>query len=63
MTDRSALPSRRGEDEQLDVDTVHTALQEFQQELREAQRDRVYLNFLMTENRFINLNLLLFVTF
>ncbi|AWP11438.1 putative rootletin-like [Scophthalmus maximus] len=40
VTDRSALPSRRGEDEELDVDTVHTALQEFQQELREAQRDR-----------------------
>ncbi|XP_068447240.1 rootletin isoform X3 [Clinocottus analis] len=37
-TDGSVLS--RGEDEELDVDTVHTTLQEFQQELRDTQRDR-----------------------
>lgn len=45
MTDRPALPLSRGEDEELDVELVQTTLQEFLQELKEAQRDRVYLNF------------------
>lgn len=45
MTDRSAMPLSRGEGEELDVELVQTALQEFLQELKEAQRDRVYLNF------------------
>lgn len=45
----------RGESEELDVDMVHAALQEFQQELREAQRDRVSFN-LTTEHRFKDTN-------
>lgn len=45
----------RGESEELDVDVVHAALQEFQQELREAQRDRVYF-ILTTEHRFKDTN-------
>lgn len=32
---------RCSEGEELDVNMVHAALQELQQELREAQRDRV----------------------
>ncbi|XP_034736357.1 rootletin [Etheostoma cragini] len=40
-TDRVAvLPLSRGEDEELDLDSVHTALQEFQQKFRDTQRDR-----------------------
>lgn len=30
-----------GKDEELDVETVHTALREFQQEFRDVKRDRV----------------------
>lgn len=45
MTDGSLS---RGEDEELDVDSMHTAIRELQQELRETQRDRVYLNFLIS---------------
>ncbi|XP_034387086.1 rootletin [Cyclopterus lumpus] len=37
-TDGSVLS--RGEDEELDVDTVHAALRQFQQELRDTQRNR-----------------------
>lgn len=37
-------PVSSGEHEDLDVESVNTALQEFQQELRDAQNDRVYLN-------------------
>lgn len=40
MTDRSVLPLSC-EDEELDVELVHTALQEFLQDLRQAQKDRV----------------------
>ncbi|XP_034438966.1 rootletin isoform X1 [Hippoglossus hippoglossus] len=40
VTDGSVLSLSRGEDEELDVDMVHTALQEIQQELRDAQRHR-----------------------
>lgn len=47
----------RGEDEELDVDSVLTALREFQQELRDTQRERVYLNFLITELRLMDKNL------
>lgn len=49
VADGSLLSLSHGEDEELDVDSVHTALREFQQELRDTQRDRVYLNFLTTE--------------
>lgn len=42
VTDKSAVPLSRGEDEELNVET---ALQEFLQELKETQRDRVFLNF------------------
>ncbi|XP_032382850.1 rootletin [Etheostoma spectabile] len=56
-TDRAAvLPLSRGEDEELDLDSVHTALQEFQQKFRDTQRDRdeataqiVFLSQQMTE--------------
>lgn len=34
----------RGEDEELDMDLMLKALWEFQQELRDTQRERVYLN-------------------
>ena len=44
MTDGSVLSLSRGEDEDLDIDMVHTTLQEFQQKLRDAHRERVYLN-------------------
>lgn len=50
MTDTSVLPLSH-EDEELDVESVQTALQELLQELRETQKDRVYLNFLITECR------------
>lgn len=46
VTDGSVLSLSRGEDEDLDVDSMHTALREFQQDLRDTQRDRVYLKFL-----------------
>ncbi len=49
VTAGSALSSSRGEDEELDVDLVHTALREFQQEFRDTQRDRVCLNSLKAE--------------
>lgn len=49
VTDGSVLSLSRGEDDELDVDSVQTALREFQQELRDTQRDRVYLNFSITE--------------
>lgn len=39
--DGSVLILSRGEDEDLDVDLVHAALRDFQQELRDTQRDRV----------------------
>ena len=56
VTDGSVLSLSRDEDEELDVDMVHTALQEIQQELRDAQRHRVYL-ILLTEYRFADTNL------
>lgn len=56
MTDGTVLSVSRGEDEELDVDSVLTALREFQQELRDTQRERVYLNFL-TELRPMDTNL------
>lgn len=57
MTDGTVLSVSRGEDEELDVDSVLTALREFQQELRDTQRERVYLNFLITELRLMDTNL------
>lgn len=48
-TDGSVLSLSHGEDEELDMDLVHTALRDFQQELRDTQRDRVYLNLSITE--------------
>lgn len=42
MKDGSVFSLSHGEDE-MDVE-LHTALREFQQELRGTQRDRVYLN-------------------
>lgn len=42
MADGSVASLSHGKDEELDVDTVHTALREFQQELRDTQRDRVH---------------------
>lgn len=57
MTDGTVLSMSRGEDEELDVDSVLTALREFQQELRDTQRERVYLNFLITELRLMDTNL------
>lgn len=44
VTDGSVLSLSRDEDGDLDVDSMHTVLREFQQELRDTQRDRVYLN-------------------
>lgn len=46
MTDGSVS---RVEDEEQDMDLMHKALREFQQELRDTQRERVYLNFLLTK--------------
>lgn len=37
----------RGEEEHLDVDIVHAALREFQQELRDTQRERVKVSVLI----------------
>lgn len=48
--DGSVLSVSRGGDEELDVDSVVTALREFQQELRNAQRERVFLNSLIAED-------------
>lgn len=48
-TDGSVLFLSRGEDDEPDVDSVHTVLREFQQELRDTQRDRVYFSFLISE--------------
>lgn len=57
VTDGTVLSVSRGEDEELDVDSVLTALREFQQEFRDTQRERVYLNFLITELRLMDTNL------
>lgn len=47
MTDRPGFSMSCGEDEEMNVDSVHTALRDLQQELRDTQRDRVYLNFIL----------------
>ncbi|KAK1896509.1 Rootletin [Dissostichus eleginoides] len=39
-TDGSVLSLSHGEDEELDVDSLHSVLREFQLELRDTQRDR-----------------------
>lgn len=46
MTDRAC-----GEDEELDMDSVHSALRDLQQELKNTQRDRVYLNFILIRHK------------
>lgn len=48
------LPVSCGGDEELDMDSVVTALREFQQELRDAQRERVFLSSLITLNEPMN---------
>lgn len=45
-----------GEDKELDLESVNTALREFQQELTDAQRDRVYLKILITDYKFNDSN-------
>lgn len=50
------LPVSCGGDEELDMDSVVTALREFQQELRDAQRERVFLNSLIAEYDFKQTN-------
>lgn len=50
------LPVSCGGDEELDMDSVVTALREFQQELRDAQRERVFLNSLIAEYDFKDTN-------
>lgn len=57
VTDGTVLSVSRGEDEELDVESVLTALREFQQELRDTQRERVYLNLLITKLRLMDTNL------
>lgn len=49
MTDRPGFSMACGEDEEMDVDSVHTALRDLQQEFRDTQRDRVYLNSILTQ--------------
>lgn len=46
-TDGCVLSLSRGEEEHLDVDIVHAALREFQQELRDTQRERVKVSVLI----------------
>lgn len=45
-----------GEDKELDLESVNTALREFQKELTDAQRDRVYLKILITDYKFNDSN-------
>lgn len=52
MANGSLLSVSYGEDKELDLESVNTALREFQQELTDAQRDRVYLKILITDYKF-----------
>lgn len=56
MANGSLLSVAYGEDKELDVESVNTALREFQQELTDAQRDRVYLKILITDYKFNDSN-------
>lgn len=49
MANGSLISVSYGEDKELDLESVNTALREFQQELTDAQRDRVYLKILITD--------------
>lgn len=56
MANGSMLSVAYGEDKELDLESVNTALREFQQELTDAQRDRVYLKILITDYKFNDSN-------
>lgn len=56
MANGSLLSVSYGEDKELDLESVNTALREFQQELTDAQRDRVYLKILITDYKFNDSN-------
>lgn len=56
MANGSLLSVSYGEDKELDLESVSTALREFQQELTDAQRDRVYLKILITDYKFNDSN-------
>lgn len=56
MANGSLLSVAYGEDKELDLESVNTALREFQQELTDAQRDRVYLKILITDYKFNDSN-------
>lgn len=56
MANGSLLSVAYGEDKELDLESVNTALREFQQELTDAQRDRVYLKILITHYKFNDSN-------
>lgn len=56
MANGSLISVSYGEDKELDLGSVNTALREFQQELTDAQRDRVYLKILITDYKFNDSN-------
>lgn len=56
MANGSLLSVAYGVDKELDLESVNTALREFQQELTDAQRDRVYLKILITDYKFNDSN-------
>lgn len=56
MANGSLISVSYGEDKELDLESVNTALREFQQELTDAQRDRVYLKILITDYKFNDSN-------
>lgn len=56
MANGSLLSVAYGEDKELDLESDNTALREFQQELTDAQRDRVYLKILITDYKFNDSN-------
>lgn len=56
MANGSLLSVAYGEDKEVDLESVNTALREFQQELTDAQRDRVYLKILITDYKFNDSN-------
>lgn len=56
MANGSLLSVSYGEDKEVDLESVNTALREFQQELTDAQRDRVYLKILITDYKFNDSN-------
>lgn len=56
MANGSLISVSYGEDKELDLESVNTALREFQKELTDAQRDRVYLKILITDYKFNDSN-------